>query len=135
MPYTPSLPTQLASAAPSVGGAAPSLLSALPDTATVFRAAAVSDGAGGQTTTWGRVGTWACWVKQTISYQALAQAGGAEAVTQWRGQFDLAADVQPADRVTVNGQTYEVTATDRGLSEALFLTAQLAKITPAPTTP
>jgi SPP1 family predicted phage head-tail adaptor len=82
---------------------------ALPDVATVQRATTVSDGGGGTTTSWADVATVAC---------RIAPAGGGEGATTGERvvdesthivTFPALADVTEADRLLVDGQTFNVT--------------------------
>jgi SPP1 family predicted phage head-tail adaptor len=89
---------------------------ALPDTGTIQRQSAISDGGGGQNTSWATLASVAC---------ELAPLGGGEARSGLVGErladetthtitFAHDTDITEADRVVVNGVTYDVTLVDRG---------------------
>lgn len=83
------------------------MTSGLPDTATIQRSAAASDGAGGQTLTWNAVGTASCRLAEPRG--ALRDvANRLDAQGAWAITFPAATDVRVADRVVVNSKTYQV---------------------------
>jgi hypothetical protein len=126
--YTPSSGTMLGSATPDAGGATAVLAASLPDTATISRKSLASDGAGGGAETWSDHATGvACAVDKVGTYREVVQGGRIQGLTVWHARFALGADVVPADRVVVNGETFEVNDTDLGVSSALFLSAQLVR--------
>lgn len=82
-----------------------------PGTAVISRATLNSDGMGGNTETWGAIGT------VTARLYPMAQRSDREMVTggqivsksRWFVTMPNGTDVQPTDRVTMEGRTFEVT--------------------------
>lgn len=129
MPITPGLDTMLGSATPATGGATVLLaLTALTDTATLSRKTRAADGIGTQQATWGSNGTAACALQKTTTYEERLIGGKLQGVTLWMCHFALDADLLPPDKVTINGQQYQVLETDQGMTNPLFLTARLMRL-------
>lgn len=118
----------LGSANPDPGGATGVLATTLPDSAVISRKAVSSDGAGGNSETWSTHATVACAIDKVATWKEVAQSGRMQAVTVWKARFPLGTDLLPADRVTANTQEFEVLDTDLGVSNGLFLDAELTRL-------
>jgi hypothetical protein len=86
---------------------------ALPDTCTISRPALVSDGAGGQTSTYSQVGgTIACRLSPAgVGTQSdeMELADRDTSTTDWIVTLPAGTDVGEKDRVLTGGRTFEVT--------------------------
>ena len=83
----------------------------LPDTAQVQRKTLTGDGAGGYTESWATVATVACRVAPSgQSPQERVIAERLTATSTWTLTIPALTDVQPADRIVVGAQTFDVVA-------------------------
>ncbi len=87
---------------------------ALPETATISRKTAVSDGAGGRTETWADIATAVpCRVGPAAGGETGMSGGRIEDESTHVVTFSAGQDITEADRLTVAGQSYEVTLVRR----------------------
>jgi len=83
---------------------------ALPDTCTIRRKAVVSDGGGGQTTTWSDLAAGvACGIAPVAGGEGATTAGRVVDETTHVVTLPDGQDVTEADRIVVDGVTYELT--------------------------
>lgn len=80
-----------------------------PDTATILRSKPTS-GPGGPTETYVTVGTTPCRLttSPTTTPSEMLAAGQLASITHWLLNVPPSTDIQPRDRVTVQGVTFEV---------------------------
>lgn len=79
----------------------------LPDTAVIERPEFTADGYGGQTVSYGAVGTVACrLIPIRVNEEAIAS--GLRVISAWRVIMPADTDVRVEDRLTVSGRTLRV---------------------------
>ncbi len=104
--------------------------SMLPDDVSVIRMVNLPDGAGGQQVSWESMGTT---LKGRLASATKAptetQEGGRQlAIIGWKLLLPWDADIQATDRLEINGETFEVNGTNRGLSEQILLEVTLKRV-------
>jgi hypothetical protein len=112
----------------SLTGAGASALLTLVDSAMRLRPSNSSDGAGGQTVTWGSAGPYHCFVAPVRQWSETQKAATEQSVSYWKISFAAGTDILPKDRLTVNGSTFEVTETDAGATSAFLLICQCVRV-------
>lgn len=105
----------------------PVSLSAL---ATIERVTQVSDGAGGFAEGWNQLAVDVpCRLMAVVGQnREVVEAAELQAVSRWTCYFLVGTDLMPQDRVTIDDQLFQVVDTDVGLTEAVYLTAQLVRV-------
>lgn len=104
------------------------VLSVLPDVVTVTRSQPGRNRQGGVTSgDYRPLAEYRCRLQPRMGQEGV-EGGRIASVTQWRALLPYDADVRPTDRLTLRGQTYEVTATSAPMSEALELRVDLRRI-------
>ncbi len=84
---------------------------ALPDSGTITRATLSSDGAGGQSESWGTGSTVSCRLGRLgQSGEERAIAERLTGVTPFVVTVPTGTDIRPEDRITIAGRTFEVAA-------------------------
>lgn len=102
-------------------------LLAMPGSAIVYRATLASDGMGGQTETWGIVGTVAARLYPTQGYSSNERMAGNQDVsfTHWWLSAPWDADITAADLVKVDGRVFHVQEVN---NEEMWRTATRCKV-------
>jgi hypothetical protein len=109
--------------------AASYLLPLLTDVAVRQRSILTPDEALGETVTWEDSDPLPCLLDQTPALAAESVAAGAlRSVERWQVAFALGTDILPADRLVINGGTYEVTGTNAGQTTAALLAADIVRV-------
>lgn len=101
----------------------------LPDTAQIKRDNDDRDGGGWQAaSTWPVVATWACRIEEDVRPADVEEGDAPQADTRWILTLPHDATVLPTDRVTVNGNDYEVIGSDQEETERLAVTVYLRRM-------
>lgn len=98
--------------------------------ASVLRAVLTEDEEGGETRDWQCVATLECRISKVRTMRDVIEGGKLQTITLFHCDFAVGSDVRPSDRISVEGQTFEVVDTDRGLADAAVLTAHLVRLGP-----
>jgi hypothetical protein len=131
MPLTPGSSTMLGSANPATSGeTAAGVLgnASLTDTATVTPRESIEDGAGGTYYQEGGPFTLPCRLSKARQMAESIQGEAVMSRVTYTCQFPVGSDVEPSYKVEVGALSFEVVATDEGVSGATFLTADLVRL-------
>lgn len=93
----------------------------------VFRLIGVDDGQGGEEVTPTQMGEYPCLVSRLRGGQELPEGDRVSPTSDMIIEFPYNTDVSEADRLTVDGVTYEVTATDKGKPNPVELVCYVVK--------
>jgi hypothetical protein len=116
--------------------AADAAASSLPDVASVYRSpgegadadeGSIYEGANSSNAPQ-FVGSWRCSIEKPRSFSETMRGGVEQSISTYTARFEISADVQPTDEVRANGQRYQVTGTDAGISSALYLSVVMVKV-------